>query len=132
MRGRLEALARLNKSIAPLLGRLEEVLKELVEELRPRLLVVAGSPARGEFVKGMSGVGVLAVQDEEPGQRFALRSVDGVDVEVTCMSLAEVEEALRSGNQFVVETLSQGFVVYGGGEELKELLRRAGLKRATR
>ena len=107
-------------------------MKELVEELRPRLLVVAGSPARGEFVKGMSGVGVLAVQDEEPGQRFALRSVDGVDVEVTCMSLAEVEEALRSGNQFVVETLSQGFVVYGGGEELKELLRRAGLKRATR
>ncbi len=92
MRDRLEALARLNKSIAPLLGRLEEVLKELVDELRPRLLVVAESLARGEFVKGLSDVDVLAVQDEEPRQRFALRSVDGVDVEVACMSLAEVEE----------------------------------------
>jgi len=70
--------------------------------------------------------------DEEPRQRFALRSVDGVDVEVTCMSLAEVEEALRSGNQFVTEALTRGVVVYGDEEELKELLRRAQLGGAPR
>lgn len=102
-----------------------EVIAELIDALRPISVVVAGSLARGRFVRGMSDIDVLVivehVSDEE---RFHLRAVGSTDVEITVVGLSELVQAVRAGNQFYRECL-EGLEVYG--ELLGALRRKVGL-----
>jgi len=101
------------------------IVAELVRAFRPLSVVVAGSLARGRFVKGVSDVDLLVVVERVRDEyRFHLRAVGSTDVEITVVGLDELVEAVRRGNQFYRECLD-GVEVYG--ELLPELRRRAGL-----
>ncbi len=105
--------------------KLEEVVKELVNSYRPLSIVVTGSLAKGKFVEGMSDIDLLVVLKESPGKdRFVLRAIDNVDVEITLVSLDELVEAIRRGNQFYIEAIN-GVEIYGNViQQLKELVTR--------
>jgi len=56
--------------------------------------------------------------------RFVLTAIKDVNVEVTVYSLEEVVDDIRSRNPFTLDTVEQGFEVYGNAiATLKEVLR---------
>ena len=96
---------------------LEKLLSRLVEELRPIKVIVAGSLAKGRFVRGLSDVDVLVVvgYGVPRDKRFILASVKDVDVEVTVISEEELEEAVEEGREFFVDALRHGIVLFSAG-----------------
>lgn len=78
--------------------------------------------ARGEFVKGMSDVDVFAILNYEPGdRRFLLRAVADTDLEVTAFTVDEALAAIERGNQFVIDAIERGLLIFGDGSCLKNL-----------
>lgn len=128
LREKLAELVR-GTSAEDLLDGLESVVRELVSRYEPLSVLVTGSLARREFVRGMSDIDVLVVTERRVAkrERFLLRAVRDVDVEVTVLSLDEVERAASSGNQFVIEAVERGVEVYGSAKPL--LLRTLGRAR---
>ena len=107
---------------------LAKLVHELVLGLRPLAILLAGSLARGEFVRGMSDIDLLVLVDRPPGkwERFRLAHVGGVDVEITVFGLEEALEAAAGGNFFVREALEKGLVLYEtGGLGLGKLIKAA-------
>lgn len=98
---------------------LEKIVRELIERYRPVSIIIAGSLARGEFVEGLSDIDILVVIEGDPGKdRFLLRAVGDVDVEITVVGLRELLEAIERGNEFYLQAL-RGIEVYG---DLRERL----------
>ncbi len=108
-----EILARVNS--LDLLDDLVSVLEDLVRSYRPLSIIVAGSLARGSFIRGLSDIDVLVIvgYSVDKFSRFLLRAVDEVDVEITVFSLEEVIECIERGNEFVIDALVHGCEVYG-------------------
>ena len=107
---------------------LAELVRELVAELRPLAVLLAGSLARGEFVRGMSDVDLLVLVERPPGkwERFRLACVRGVDVQITVFGLREALESAAEGNFFVREALEEGIVLYeASGLDLDKLIKEA-------
>ena len=119
----------LNKpSTRDLTSGLAKLVHELVLGLRPLAILLAGSLARGELVRGMSDIDLLVLVDRPPGkwERFRLAHVGGVDVEITVFGLEEALEAAAGGNFFVREALEEGIVLYeAGGTGLSKLIKEA-------
>jgi predicted nucleotidyltransferase len=103
-------------SVEDLIKPLEDLLRSIVEELRPTRILITGSLARKEFVRGLSDIDILVlvvVDYEVPsGKRFMLASVGGVDVEVTVVSRYELEKALDEGREFYVDAVRYGVEVF--------------------
>jgi len=103
-------------SVEDLIKPLEDLLRSIVEELRPTRILITGSLARKEFVRGLSDIDILVlvvVDYEVPsGERFMLASVGGVDVEVTVVSKYELEKALDEGREFYVDAVRYGVEVF--------------------
>ncbi len=119
---KLEAVFERNPSARKFARDLQSALAEIVEILKPRLLLIAGSMARGEFVKGMSDVDVFAILNYEPGdRRFLLRAVADTDLEVTAFTVDEALAAIERGNQFVIDAIERGLLIFGDGSCLKNL-----------
>lgn len=103
----------------PNLEDLYEGLRNLVEELAasldPVAVVVAGSLARGEFVRGMSDIDLLVLVRGAPSrhERFCLRNVEGVDVEITVYQVEEAVRSAEAGNFFILDALANGVVIRG-------------------
>ena len=116
LRERLGEVLR-GSSAEDLLEPLASLLEKLVAELRPVKVLVAGSLARGEFVRGLSDIDVLVVVDYEVprDRRFTYTSVGGVDVEVTVVSGYELERAVREGREFYVDAVRHGVEVFTAG-----------------
>ena len=57
-------------STRDLVGGLARLIHELVLELRPLAILLAGSLARGEFVRGMSDIDLLVVSPSVRGLRL--------------------------------------------------------------
>ena len=103
--------------------RLKELNKSLyVEELAnflsalregPLSIVVFGSAARGQYVRGLSDVDVLVITAREPERRALTRGLTFCDVNVIFMSREEYCRTVRAGNQIALETWERGVVVYG-------------------
>ena len=93
---------------------LEELIGELVGKLDPVAVVVAGSLAKGRFVRGLSDVDILVIVDRpvRNEERFSLAPLGGADAEITVASLDELKRAVRAGNQFYLDALRSGKVVY--------------------
>ncbi len=108
-----EILARV--SSLDLLDDLVKVLEDLVRSYRPLSIIIAGSLARGDFIRGLSDIDVLVIvgYSVDKFSRFLLRAVDEVDVEITVFSLEEVIECIERGNEFVIDALVRGCEVYG-------------------
>jgi predicted nucleotidyltransferase len=103
-------------SVEDLIKPLEDLLRSIVEELRPTKIFITGSLARKEFVRGLSDIDILVlvvVDYEVPsGERFMLASVGGVDVEITVVSRYELEKALDEGREFYVDAVRYGVEVF--------------------
>jgi len=89
------------------------IITEFIERFRPLSVIVAGSLARRQFVKGMSDVDLLVVVEKVKDEdRFHLRAIGSTDVEITVVGFDELIQAVRTGNQFYRECLD-GVEVYG-------------------
>jgi len=103
--------------------RLRELNKSLdVEELASFLsalregalsIVVFGSAARGQYVRGLSDVDILVITAREPERRALTRGLSVGDVNVIFMSREEYCHAVKAGNQVALEAREHGVVVYG-------------------
>jgi hypothetical protein len=113
LRERLREILR-GTSAEDLEGPLEELIGELVGKLDPVAVAVAGSLAKGRFVRGLSDVDILVVVDRpvRNEERFSLAPLGNADAEITVVSLDELERAVRAGNQFCLDALRSGKVVY--------------------
>jgi len=113
LRERLEEVLK-GTNVEDLIKPLEDLLRSIVEELRPTRILTTGSLARKEFVRGLSDIDILVVVDYEvpSGERFMLASVGGVDVEVTVVSRYELEKALDEGREFYVDAVRYGVEVF--------------------
>lgn len=93
---------------------LEKIIKELTAKYSPISIILAGSIARGKFVHGLSDIDILVVIDRrvKDKERFTLRAVGDIDVEITIINIDELKEAIKRGNQFYKEAI-KGIEVYG-------------------
>ena len=107
---------------------LRGLLEELIARLSPVAVLVAGSLARGEFVRGMSDIDILILVREAPSdeERFSLASVGGVDVEMAIYGVDEVLMMAREGSFFILDALENGAVIYGRLPEGLRAFRRTG------
>ncbi len=106
-----------------LLEGLEKLLGELIEEYKPLSVLIAGSLAEGKFVRGLSDIDILAITVEKPGkhERFQLKAIKDVNVEIAVYSVEEVEQAAKTGNQFIAQALEKGVEVYRRGDSARYL-----------
>ncbi len=114
-------------STRDLIDGVESIILRIIEKLRPKSVIIAGSLAKSKFVRGLSDIDILVVTSEEPKveERFLLTAVDDVDVQLTAYSISEVIEGLNRGNPFVVDAVEHGLEVYGElMGELKRMLMR--------
>ncbi len=93
---------------------LEKLLRKLVERYEPLAVIVAGSLAKGRFVRGFSDIDILVVVDHpvRDEERFSLASLKDVDVEVTVVPREELERAVATGNEFYLDAVKSGKVIY--------------------
>ncbi|MEM2590888.1 MAG: hypothetical protein QXE63_06550 [Zestosphaera sp.] len=75
-------------------------------------IIIGGSIARDRFVYGVSDVDVLVIK-ETGSPDFKLFSIGDVDIEIMILSLDDVIHGLRSGNEFVIDTLKYGLILKG-------------------
>lgn len=108
-----ELLSRPN--VGDLYEGLRDLLAELINALSPVAILVIGSLARGEFVRGMSDIDLLILIERAPGkqERFFLRNVRGVDVEIVVYGLGEAVRSAEEGNPLILDALRNGVVIYG-------------------
>jgi len=99
---------------------LEELISELIRRFDPVAVIVAGSLARSRFVRGLSDIDLLVITQHEPPkhERFLLRAVKDVNVEITVYSVDEVRLAIKRSNQFIIDAIKNGIKVYDRGLEL--------------
>jgi len=112
---------------------LERLLRELIEQLEPVAIAVTGSLAKGRFVRGLSDVDILVVVDRpvRDEERFSLAPLKDVDAEITVVSREELERAIAAGNEFYLDALRSGKVVYARGSvPLQATLQRDASSRA--
>lgn len=106
---------RIPEILSDIAEKLEDLIEEIVLAHDPLTVIVAGSLAEGKFVRGLSDLDILVVlRDPVPeNERFTLRALKDVDVEITLVSLEELEKALAEGRDFYVSAVRSGVVIYG-------------------
>jgi hypothetical protein len=94
---------------------LRKLILKLVNEFKPLRIIATSSLARGEFVRGLSGIDILMVVDYQipKDKRFILTNIEDVDIEITIvLLLEELERTVKEGNRFYIEALEHGITVY--------------------
>ena len=101
------------ESVRDLAEDLKELINELVKEFKPLKIILTGSLAKGRFVRGLSDIDIIVIVDEVKSKdRFMLKTVKDVDVEITVISKDEFENAINTGREFYIEATKLGIVVY--------------------
>jgi len=100
---------------------LKALIKELIERFNPKSVIIAVSLAERKFVRGLSDIDILVVVDRvSDEERFHLKAIGDVNVEITVVALDELLEAIKRGNEFYRRSLG-GIEIYGSlAEILKE------------
>lgn len=97
---------------------LSDFLLSLIEEFEPKTLVLAGSLARGEWVKGSSDIDIILVteqiKDHPPTDRFRLSSINGVNVNLSIYTKEEIIEGMKSLSFFILDAIKDGVPLLGG------------------
>lgn len=108
-----------SQAIKDLVPDLKRIVEEIVEECRPIEVIIAGSLAKGEFVRGLSDIDLLVVVEHSvpDKERFSIKSIKDVDVEITIVSRHELEQAISIGKHFYVEAIKHGVRVYARTDE---------------
>jgi len=125
-----ELLSRPN--VRDLYEGLRGLIAELIKALSPMAILITGSLARGEFVRGMSDIDLLVLIERAPSkqERFSLRNVGGVDVEIIVYGLGEAIRSAGEGNPLILDALRNGVVIYGHLTPGLEALRNPGRRTA--
>ena len=88
-----------------------------VKPLKPRLIMLYGSYARGDFTE-LSDVDICLVAENLPGDVFTRRSLSGLhgvkDLRPIGYYPWEFLDELRRPNLFLYDVLTEGVVVYDG------------------
>lgn len=105
---------RLRKILSEdLIESLEGIVKELINRYDPISIILTGSVARERFVHGISDIDIIVIVRESPGKdRFLLRAINNINIEITIIGIEELIKAVKQGNQFYIEAL-KGIEIYG-------------------
>jgi predicted nucleotidyltransferase len=122
LREKLREVIKRNTSLVDL----EEDALKLLTDLDERgavAMLVAGSVAKGEFVRGMSDIDILVVVNG-PSFRSWITAIGDVNVEVTEIGIKDILEAIRAGNNFIEKALEDGVALKGEEyvEHLKQMV----------
>lgn len=92
---------------------LKKLINELVREFKPLKIILTGSLAKERFVRGLSDIDILVIVDKVTLEdRFLLKTIKDVNVEITIVSKDEFENAITMGREYYVEAVKWGIVVY--------------------
>jgi predicted nucleotidyltransferase len=114
---------------------------ELAEDFEAECLVLTGSLASGKWVSGSSDVDLLVITERARNlshlDRFMLRAVNGVDVNVAVFTRDEVIEGVKSLSFFFIKAMegvpTHGAEVFSHIKSIAEKeFKRIGLKRTKR
>ena len=103
----------MSSRLSPSREELEEAVEAAAEGGDVVAVYLFGSAARGRFVRGLSDVDLLAVTRGPPRHRAKTSRISAGDVNVVYMSVEEVCEAYRRGNNLVKEALEEGILLAG-------------------
>jgi len=107
---------------------ISEYVKAVREKLKPKLILLHGSIAKGTFGLG-SDVDILIVADElprNPNERLELLyALDRTRAPIDAKAYTpnEVRKMLSKGHPLIMDALEDGKVLYAEEEYLRELLR---------
>lgn len=106
---------RIPENISDLIEGLRDLIEGIARSFDPLSVIIAGSLAEGKFVRGLSDLDLLVVLDHPvpENERFMLRAIKDVNVEITLVSLEELKQAISNGRDFYVNAMRNGIVVYG-------------------
>ncbi len=93
---------------------IEEIIEELITKYNPISIILAGSIARGKFIRNLSDIDILVIIDKKirDKERFMLKAISNINIEITIVNIDELKEAIKRGNQFYKEAI-KGIEVYG-------------------
>ena len=112
----------------PYKNEIAEYLEAIKERLKPKLVVLYGSIAKGTFGLG-SDVDILIVADDLPkNPNERLRLLYTLDrtrapIDAKAYTPREVKRMLSKGHPLIMDALEDGKVLYADEGYLKELLR---------
>jgi predicted nucleotidyltransferase len=110
LRSRLDEVFQRNPSAIDLKEEFEQLLSAIISRIKPLAIILAGSMAKGKFVRGMSDIDLLIVASEsEP--RFFIWAVKDVDVEATVYTLEDLLHSIENGNQFIIDAIKNGITL---------------------
>jgi predicted nucleotidyltransferase len=109
---KLKEIIKNNPSIMDLENDLKMLINEIVEKIKPKAIILAGSLAKGKFVRGMSDIDILIII-ENVNYRTLLKAIKNVDVEITMYTYDEIINSIREGNQFIKDAINNGIPLIG-------------------
>lgn len=118
----------MTSSETPYKREIDEYVNAIVKKLKPKLVLLHGSLAKGTFGLG-SDVDILIVAEELPKNPNArlelLYSLDRTraPIDAKAYTPAEVRRMLSKGHPLIMDALEDGRVLYADKEYLKEILR---------
>lgn len=104
---------------------LRKIIEESRETLKPKLVIVYGSMARGDWHEG-SDIDLLVIS-EEAHPKFTERAkvlqtiVHGHPVEPHVYTVREFGELLAHGRMTALDALTEGIIIYAEKNYLKEV-----------
>jgi len=101
-------------------GKIENYVREVINQLNPYLVVLFGSFATGDVNEG-SDVDIMVVADFDESfldriRRLMDLNIFRIPVEPIGYRLEEFSEMMRRGNPFITEVMEKGRVMYKRGE----------------
>ena len=109
---KLKEIIKNNPSIMDLEKDLKMLINEIVEKIKPKAIILAGSLAKGKFVRGMSDIDILIII-ENVNYRTLLKAIKNVDVEIIMYTYDEIINSIRRGNQFIKDAINNGIPLIG-------------------
>jgi predicted nucleotidyltransferase len=109
---KLKEVVDRNLSLTEVKDELTKLLLELDEKLNPKIIIVAGSAAKGEFIMGTSDIDILIVSDKCKSD-FILKNIKNINIEISAYGMDEALTAIKGGNQFIIEAFKEGIIVKG-------------------
>lgn len=108
----MRRIVKNNPSITDLENDLKVLVNEIIEKLKPKAIILAGSIARGKFIRGMNDIDMFLIV-EKINYRTLLKAVKDVNVEITMYTYDEALESIKRGNQFVKDAIENGILLLG-------------------
>jgi len=108
----LRRIVKNNPSITDLENDLKVLVNEIIEKLKPKAIILAGSIARGKFIRDMNDIDMFLIV-EKINYRTLLKAVKDVNVEITMYTYDEALESIKRGNQFVKDAIENGILLLG-------------------